>query len=364
MLFRLLPAALLIGGLSAQVLVHDAGTFETSLVGAATKFSTLQNTTLAHTTYGYGAQKTLPTIDNSVYDDFEVCTPMLVDEVELYAYQTGSTTTSTITGMYIAFYDLDPNGNPPMLGSPTLVNDQFAWLGNPVANTFSGVYRDLETPPGATNRPIMRIRVRICDDNGNPTTMTFLPGTTYWIGRQFSGSLASGPWAPPLCSDNQPVTGNAKQRVTTGTWTDPVLSGVDPQGFPHKFYGPPTSLPGSFTLVASNSCGLDITVGGSANISDKGYIRTNLYNVTPGAVPVIGYNFAVTPVTFCGQNFVNQFEYPIFLASTHVFDLPQATWICGLVISVQGAELLVTGGTGCCFGLANISDGYSVKVQI
>ena len=56
-------------------------------------------------------------------------------------------------------------------------------------SVFSGIYRVTDTAPADVTRPIMRVTVA--------TPVTLPPGT-YWVDYQFAGSLASGPWAPPV----------------------------------------------------------------------------------------------------------------------------------------------------------------------
>ena len=62
-----------------------------------------------------------------------------------------------------------------------------------------------------------------------------LPPGTYWVDWQAAGSLASGPWVPPVTILGQTTTGDAKQQVT-GTW-GPVLDGTYPQGLPFVVRG-------------------------------------------------------------------------------------------------------------------------------
>ncbi|MBN8728889.1 MAG: hypothetical protein J0H15_14495, partial [Xanthomonadales bacterium] len=61
---------------------------------------------------------------------------------------------------------------------------------NRMASTaFSNIYRVLDTALTNTDRPLMAVVANIG---------TTLPAGTYWVDWQLSGTLASGPWAPPV----------------------------------------------------------------------------------------------------------------------------------------------------------------------
>ncbi|MCD4775242.1 MAG: hypothetical protein K8S15_04230 [Candidatus Aegiribacteria sp.] len=168
------------------------------------------------TIYGFGCQLNY---DNLVADDFVVPSGETWDitSVTVAGYQTGSSTTPTINGMYIACYD-----DPPTTG--TLV------YGDLSTNAFSsaawsGVYRVNEAGSGTTtNRPIMAVTA----DNATPWTLT---EGTYWLVYQLNGSLSSGPWAPPLAIWGTQVTGNGLQSTDGGSTYVPVVNGGNGQGF-------------------------------------------------------------------------------------------------------------------------------------
>jgi hypothetical protein len=62
-----------------------------------------------------------------------------------------------------------------------------------------------------------------------------LTAGTYWVDYAFSGSLASGPFAPPITVLGQTSTGNGMQ-FTGASWV--AVTDVGPQGFPFKLIGP------------------------------------------------------------------------------------------------------------------------------
>jgi hypothetical protein len=69
--------------------------------------------------------------------------------------------------------------------------------------------------------------------------LTLEPGT-YWVDYSLTGSLASGPWAPPITINGQAVTGNAKQFLgSTLVWQDFLDTGTDTpaQGLPFLIEG-------------------------------------------------------------------------------------------------------------------------------
>lgn len=166
------------------------------------------------TSYGFNCLQTIP---YRLADDFTIPGPgsWHIQTVTVYLYQTGSTTTSTITGVYLQIW----NGRPGDAGSSVV------W-GNTTTNVLAGsawsnCYRAISTDLLASNRPIMA-----CDATVNTT---LAPGT-YWLDWSATGSLASGPWNPPITIVGQNTTGNARQYATT-LWQD-VVSGTAPTTYP------------------------------------------------------------------------------------------------------------------------------------
>jgi subtilisin-like proprotein convertase family protein len=157
--------------------------------------SVLQTVSQAMVYFGYGHQVAMA---SSVADDFTVtdANGWFVDQITFFAYQTGSTTDSTITGVNYRIWDGPPDDpNSHILIYPTMPNR--------LASTqWSGIYRVAETALGATDRPIMQNTV-----HGGFA----LPAGTYWLEWQSDGSLGSGPWAPPITVSGTITTGNAIQ---------------------------------------------------------------------------------------------------------------------------------------------------------
>jgi len=183
----------------------------------------LQDETLSMTTYGFGHQILN---ENWMSDDFTVPAgdTWNVETITFFAYQTGSTLTSTINDYRVVIYDgppFEPTSNIVFGDVTTNVLQASGW---------SGVYRTLESSPGATNRPIM---ANICD-----VMVTLGPGTYYAIW-QCGGTLTSGPWAPPVAIWGEDTTGDAWQSIDNGlTWAYAVdgITGTG-QGMPFVVEG-------------------------------------------------------------------------------------------------------------------------------
>lgn len=195
-------------------------------VGGADE-SVLENVTLGMTTLGQGHQVAFA---NRIADDFTIDNPngWTIDEIVFYAYQTGSPTTSTITGLNLRIWDSIPGLGSIVWGDTTT---------NILTNTeWSGVYRVTEPDAGiSAARPIMA-------NTANLGGVTLPPGT-YWLDWQTDGSLASGPWAPPIVITGQTTTGNGLQRLSNsgGVYNDAVDGGTGAQmGFPFQIIGSAT----------------------------------------------------------------------------------------------------------------------------
>ncbi|REJ85558.1 MAG: hypothetical protein DWQ36_02815 [Acidobacteria bacterium] len=207
--------------------LYDNGQFADSPgtgVGGADE-SILQSVTLGMNTLGFGHQFAF---DNVVADDFTIpgdVDEWQIDDITFFAYQTGSTTVSTMTGARVQIWD----GPPAAPGSTVVFGDLTT---NVLASSsWSGVYRVTETTTGvASDRPIMANTV---------TVGISLPPGTYWLAWQADGSLGSGPWAPPLNISGQSTTGNGLQSLDAGvTYPDALDSGtLTQQGFPFVING-------------------------------------------------------------------------------------------------------------------------------
>lgn len=182
--------------------------------------SELFNITLGTTTLGFGHQTSAT---NRVADDFVLSNSTTLNQAIFYAYQTGSTTTSTITGVTLQIW----NGKPGEPGSTVVWGDTSTNILD--SSEWTGIYRIAEGDSGSTLRPIMATLVNIG---------TLLPAGTYWLDWDANGTLGSGPWAPPIAVTNgDPNTGDGLQN-TGGTWNQLVdTASASPTGLPFELVG-------------------------------------------------------------------------------------------------------------------------------
>lgn len=158
--------------------------------------SILQTETFGDTIIGFGSGIAANLI---VSDEFTLTTTLDPSALTLYAYQTGSiSTTSTMLGVHnLALYDGPPGAGGNLITTvvtPTMLTTD-----------WTGVYRVTETTTASAIRPIMSITVAW-------PFGSLQPGT-YWMQWSLSGSLSSGPWSPPTTDR----VGNARQS-SGGTW--------------------------------------------------------------------------------------------------------------------------------------------------
>lgn len=182
--------------------------------------SVLQSTSLSMSSLGFNVSV------NGGYwfaDDFTVTDAGGWDLSSLvfYAYQTNSPTTSTLTACHLMVYDDDPSLPTANVVWGDAVTDVLT------STTWSDIYRVTETTSGAVSRPIMSAT---CDVNFH------LDQGTYWLVWQLDGSLASGPWGPPITINGQSSTGNALQSGDGITFFAMEDSGQQ-QGAPFLVYG-------------------------------------------------------------------------------------------------------------------------------
>jgi hypothetical protein len=178
-------------------------------------------TTLGMNTLGFGHQFPL---GYRMADDFEIDDPggWWIDTVTFFAYQTGAPIDpSTMTGVYYQIWD----GPPDDPGSSIVWGDLVT---NRMLDTvWSNIYRDSESTPNVNNRPIMA---------NIASAGLWLPPGVYWLDWMTDGSLASGPWAPPVTILGETTTGNALQY--TAAWAPAEDTGsFTQQGMPFIIEG-------------------------------------------------------------------------------------------------------------------------------
>lgn len=199
--------------------------------------SRVQSSSLGMSTFGWGHQYSL---GYRVADDFTVPSGgWYIGSIMFFAYQTHSPTSpSPITAVYLQIWD----GPPDVAGSSVVFGDLVT--NRLISTVWSGIYRDSESSPGSSSRPIMADTVAV---------NTYLGPGTYWLDWTTDGSPSySGPWAPPITILGQTTTGNALQY--TGSWGPVQDIATDAyQGFPFIIYGPEQWVipePGTSALLA------------------------------------------------------------------------------------------------------------------
>jgi hypothetical protein len=178
------------------------------------------------TIYGFGHQVLN---NNSMADDFTVTgSGWIVDQMQFFAYQTGSTTTSTMNDIRVQIWDGDPTAGGVVIWGDMTTNRL-------ASSTFTNIYRSIDTAPLASNRPIMVSTATI--------GTTLAPGT-YWVQWMTGGTLASGPWAPPITINGVTATGNGKQNLA-GVWGN-AMDLTFQQGLPFIVLGTAVSSGNTF----------------------------------------------------------------------------------------------------------------------
>jgi len=230
------PAAARGGVLFDQTaLVTSAGT------GAGGADESALQTGLTMTTFGAGHSSAASVF---VADDFTVPAgeTWTVNGFNFYAYQTGSTLACTMTGYFVRIWD-----GPPGEGASAVI------AGDRTTNLFQGcdfatIYRvrDVDPPGTATTRPIMLSVAAFA------APLELAEGT-YWVEWSATGSLASGPWVPPLTIVGETTTGNARQEIS-GAWAALQDGGsLTPQGLPFQVLGTSEGGGGPVTVTSTDT---------------------------------------------------------------------------------------------------------------
>lgn len=162
---------------------------------------------------------------NSVAEDFSAAVAWNVTGFSFYAYQTGATAFS-FTGA--AWQIANTHG------------DALALTSSSVSNGGLVGYRVTTTTLTNTQRPIYRVDVTGLNIN--------LAAGSYVLRWSLSGSLASGPWAPPV--PGSVGSGNARQSIAGGAF-NPLVDGLSLGGMelPFLIHGTAVPTPASLALL-------------------------------------------------------------------------------------------------------------------
>ncbi|MCL4870591.1 MAG: hypothetical protein KJ063_16635 [Anaerolineae bacterium] len=211
------PAHVIAGSVlhnNGPVITHPGG-------GAGGSDASSLQTALGLTIFGFGHALSS---GFRVADDFTVTDPggWQVDHLYFYGYQTGSTTTPTINNINFRIWNGAPNAGGSVVFGDTTTNRL-------ASATWSNIYRAQDTTITNNQRPLMLIQA---------TAGVTLPPGTYWVDWQMGGTLASGPWAPPISILGTTVTGNGLQfdPAGGGVW-NALVDGASGQGLPFQVIG-------------------------------------------------------------------------------------------------------------------------------
>lgn len=334
-------------------LIYDAGPLVTNPTGGSggAPLSALQT---GLTVFGYSAVGTF-----SVADDFATNGPWTVHGVELLCYQTGATAPS-ITGVFLEIYNGDPaTTGVPIAGSPGFANNLVTTPGYGVTNTMTGIYRALESAPTGTTRQIQSVVV------GFPSPLVLdssaIAGGRYWLRWQLAGSVASGPWVPPITVLGSLATGSSYQH--NGTTYAAVVDSGNGQGLPFRLYGTSTSLPQLTTNLGGGCSAASLEVRGAPHVG--GVLHLALVNTDPTAIPLVELgvtnpNTPYAPSCSCVQR--TSLEV-VHVGTAYNWQVPMVPAAVGFEFYTQGAQ--VFGPTlACDIGIGfrfELTDAYRVR---
>ena len=297
------PAALAAPPANPAAILYDNGPLTTHPGGGGDG----ANASAVQTALGLGAFGFSHSISSGfrVADDFTVpAGGWTISTITFYAYQTGSTTTTTINNANLRIW----NGPPGQAGSSVVFGD--TTTNRLAGSSWSSIYRVLDTGLSDTNRPVMADVV---------TVNTTLPAGAYWLDWQTGGTLSSGPWAPPvtiLGQTGKPGANALQYTSTSGTWAAVVDSGTAqaPQDFPFVIEGQATGGPsisltktvGTQAGVCANTSAITVAPGTTVyycyTVTNTGTVAFDLHTLTDN---VLGTIFNLFPYTLAPGATVN-----------------------------------------------------------
>jgi len=135
-----------------------------------------------------------------VADDFEVpAGGWIIDTITVYAYEVGSSTTSTIQSVNLRIW----NGVPGEPGSSVVFGD--TTTNRMLGSGFANVYRVAPTALTDPARPVMASVVALGGLQ--------LSEGSYWLDWQSAGTSATDPWTPFVTLDDGPLKPGSNARL-------------------------------------------------------------------------------------------------------------------------------------------------------
>ena len=193
--------------------------------------SRLENTPVVENIFGFGSNAGAAVV---VSDDFTVGSGGFnVTGLVFFTYQTGATAPS-ITGV-----------NYAIGAAPTLSLSSAAFT-----NTFTNIYRTTSTTPLDTSRRIQKVEISGLNIN--------LGAGTHFLSFNFTGSLASGPWVPPLPTSLATHGKNATQSLTAGPFNQVFVDAGLTMGadLPFIVRGQPVPEPATMAVLGLGAAAL------------------------------------------------------------------------------------------------------------
>ena len=284
-------------------------------------------------------------------DNFSVKALMLIDEIELFAYDHGAknpTQASGVAEVELSIWDGDPSkGKPNQLISNAGVGVNLAkTTGFVVSSRLTGVYRVAESNKTNSFGHIQGIRVKL-------SKRLTLQGGDYWFGfRARPVSTTTGNFAViPLTTYNVGTTGDSL-RFGGSSWGTLSSSGQR-QGLPFAFYGALTTPAGGITKLGGGCSQATLTVDGSP--AAGGYFHAEFFGLSGTPAIAIGVADPNTPLG-CSCSLRSSADVILFVPQLTV-GIPSGKALVGTTVFVQGADIQTSGS--CPLQLTN---GYRFRL--
>jgi hypothetical protein len=239
-------------------------------------YTTFTLGSVGYNIFGFGMQSS---VNITVADDFKVpgATTWFPSGVRWVTYQTGASTSGTITSMNLNLWNTPPAGQLP--------GNQWVTGSNQLqTSTWTGVYRVLDSTLTANTRALIQVNC------GGAWMPSLSPGS-YWIEANAGGSLSSGPWAPPKTNAGQvPPTNkpwNGVQSVSLGAFAQVVDTGnpvgtiFEPADFLWQLEGSSSGGISTFCTSKTSSLGCTPTLVTTSATAAKSSLPATLITAAP-----------------------------------------------------------------------------------